>query len=103
MKIATHQNLVGPIISALRRKRSWTQTDLAVHLQLTGWNISRSGVAKMEAQLVHVGDRELCYLRQVFRVDVKELFPPLDPHKSIREGIAELLKKEDATQLILAR
>jgi len=53
----------------------------------------------MEAQLVHVGDRELCYLRQVLRVDVKELFPPLNPHKSIREGIAELLTREPAGEL----
>ena len=103
MKIATHQNLVGPIITALRRKRGWTQADLAVHLQLAGWNISRSSIAKMEAQLVHVGDRELCYLRQVFRVDVKELFPRLDPHKSIREEIAGLLKKEEATELVIVR
>jgi transcriptional regulator with XRE-family HTH domain len=99
MKILTHRNLVGPIISRLRRKRGWTQADFAVHLQLAGWNISRSGVAKMEAQLAHVGDRELCYLRQVLRVDVKELFPPLDPHKSIRQGIAELLTIEPAGEL----
>ena len=99
MKTLTHQNVVGPIISRLRRKRGWTQTDFAIHLQLVGWNITRSGVAKMEAQLVHVGDREICYLRQVLRVEVKDLFPPLDPHKSIREGIAELLNKEPAADL----
>ena len=99
MKILTHRNLVGPIISRLRRKRGWTQADFAVHLQLAGWNISRSGVAKVEAQLVHVGDREICYLRQVLRVDVKELFPPFDPHKSIRQGIAELLTIEPPGEL----
>lgn len=100
MKIFTHRNLVGPIIGRLRRKRGWTQADFAVHLQLAGWNISRSGVAKIEAQLVHVGDREICYLRQVLRVDVKELFPRFDPHKSIREGIAELLSKEPVGEMV---
>ena len=99
MKTFTHRNLVGPTIGRLRRSRGWTQADFALHLQLVGWNISRSGVAKMEAQLVHVGDRELCFLRQVLRVDVRELFPPLNPHKTIREGIAELLSKEHAGEL----
>ena len=94
MKTLTHRNLVGPAITRLRRKLGWSQTDFAIHLQLAGWNISRSGVARMEAQLVHVGDRELCYLRQVLRVDVKELFPALNPHKTFREGLAELLNKE---------
>ena len=83
----------------MRRKLGWSQADFAIHLQLAGWNISRSGVARMEAQLVHVGDRELCYLRQVLRVDVKELFPALNPHKTFREGLAELLNKELAGEL----
>ena len=60
---------------------------------------SRSGVAKIEAQLVHVGDRELCYLRRVLRVGLNELFPPLNPHKTIREGLAELLHKEPVGEL----
>ena len=98
-KILTHRNLVGPIVSRLRRKRGWSQADFAIHLQLAGWNVSRNGVAKMEAQLVHVGDRELCYLRQVLRVDLKELFPALNPHMTIREGLAELLNKELAGEL----
>jgi hypothetical protein len=57
----------------------------------------------MEAQLAHVSDRELCYLRQVLRVDVRELFPTLDPHKSIREGIAELLTKESPDEMASTR
>ena len=100
MKTLTHRNVVGPAITRLRLKRGWSQADFAVHLQLAGWNISRSGVAKMEAQLLEVGDREVCYLRQVLRVDVKELFPPLNPHKTIREGLAELLNKEPAGGLV---
>ena len=99
MKVLTHRNLVGPAIGRLRRKRGWSQTDFALHLQLVGWNISRSGIAKLEAQLLEVGDCELCYLRQVLRVDVRELFPPLNPHKTIREGMAELLSKKHADEL----
>ena len=103
MKTFTHRNLVGPIISRLRRQRGWTQTDFALHLQLAGWNISRSGIAKIEAQLHHVGDRDLCYLRQVLRVDVRDLFPSLNPHKTIREGIAELLTKEPMGKMASTR
>lgn len=83
----------------MRRERGWTQADLALHLQLAGWNISRSGVAKIEAQVVHVDDHELCYLRQILRVEVRELFPALNPHKTIRDGIAELLTKEPVGEL----
>ena len=100
MKTLTHRNVVGPAITRLRLKRGWSQADFAIHLQLAGWNISRGSVAKMEAQLLEVGDREVCYLRQVLRVDVKELFPPLNPHKTIREGLAELLNKEPAGGLV---
>lgn len=53
----------------------------------------------MESQVVHVDDHELCYLRQVFRVEVRELFPALNPHKTIRDGIAELLTKEPVGEL----
>ena len=94
MKTLTHRNLVGPAITRLRRKRDCSQADFAIHLYLAGWNISRSGVARMEVQLVHVGDRELCCRRQMLRVDVKELFPALNSHKTFREGLAELLNKE---------
>ena len=100
MKILTHQNLVGPTIGRLRRKRGWSQEVFALHLQLAGLNVSRSGVAKIEAQLVQVGDRELCYLRRVLRVGVNDLFPPLNPHKTIREGLAELLHKEPVGELV---
>ena len=93
----------GPTISRLRRQRGWTQADFALHLQLAGWNISRSGVAKIEARLLQVGDCELCYLRQVLRVDVRELFPTLNPHKTIREGLAELLTKEPTGELASTR
>ena len=99
MKTFTHRNVVGPKIRRLRRERGWTQADLALHLQLAGWNTSRSGVSKIEAQLVHVDDQEICFLRQVLRVEVRELFPTLNPHKTIREGIAELLMKEPRGEL----
>ena len=62
----------------------------------TNTGASRRVVAKLEAQLVHVSDRELCYLAQALRVNVKELLPTLDPHKTFREGLAELLAREPA-------
>jgi transcriptional regulator with XRE-family HTH domain len=96
MKMLTHRNLIGPTIRSLRRQRGWTQADFALHLKTAGWNINRSGVSKIEARLVHVDDQEICYLRQVLRVEVRDLFPTLNPHKTIREGIAELLTKEPA-------
>ena len=44
-------------------------------LQCAGWDISRSGVSKIEARLKFVLDFELDYLVEVFGVELKELFP----------------------------
>ena len=102
MKPFTHRNVVGPKIVLLRRERGWTQAALALHLQHAGWKISRNGVAKIEEQLGHVDDQGLCYLRQVLRVEVRELFPAINLHKTIREVIEELLSKEPVADLAAA-
>ena len=48
---------------------------LALKLQMAGWDISRSGIAKIECQLVWVGDFELFYFTKVFKVTLEDLFP----------------------------
>ena len=102
MKARMPLNLVGPTIRTLRCRRRWTQADLALRLQLAGWNISRSGVAKIEARLVHVDDRELWYLGHALHATVGDLFPPRNPHKTIREAFAEVLGTELSTELVPA-
>ncbi len=44
-----------------------------------GWDISRSSLAKIEAQLVHVSDSDLLYFVRLFEVEPIALYPDLDP------------------------
>ena len=52
-----------------------TQDMLAARLQRAGWDVSRTSVAKIEAQLRWVAECELFLLGKVLDVDLDELFP----------------------------
>ncbi len=66
---------MGPQIRKLRDAKEWTQEVLAQKLQLTGWDVSRTSVAKLESGLRWVSDCELLFLAKVFSVELRELFP----------------------------
>lgn len=70
-----YYNIIGPQVRRLRYARKWSQGKLAVKLQCAGWDISRSGVSKIEARLKFVLDFELDYFVEVLRVELKDLFP----------------------------
>jgi transcriptional regulator with XRE-family HTH domain len=70
-------NLVGPQVRKLRDQKNWTQDLLAQKLQLTGWDVSRTSLAKLEAQLRWVSDVQILFLARVLGVDVRVL--PLEP------------------------
>ena len=88
------RNVVGPQVRRLRYARGWSQSELAVKLQLAGWDISRSGVAKIEAQLVWVGDFELFYLMKVFQITLPDLLPKLDPGRPVHETVESLMVRK---------
>ncbi|GAA5117393.1 helix-turn-helix transcriptional regulator [Luteolibacter yonseiensis] len=69
------QNLVGPQIRRLRRAAGMSQNDLAIKLQVKGWDISRGGVSKIESRLRLVNDAEIFLLAAVLGHEIKELFP----------------------------
>jgi transcriptional regulator with XRE-family HTH domain len=54
-----HQNIVGPVIRALREKKGITQAQLVAKLNLAGWDLSRATLSKIEAQIRCVTDYEL--------------------------------------------
>ena len=83
-------NIVGPQVSRLRNQRGWTQSRLATFLQVAGWDISRVGLAKIEAQLVRVGDHQLLRLAAVLKVEVKDLYPPRTPGEKLHDHIERL-------------
>ena len=51
-----YKNLIGREIMNKRDRLGWSQSDLAVRLQLAGWDIDRSQVSKIECRLVHLSD-----------------------------------------------
>lgn len=87
-------NLVGPQIRKLRSQRQWTQDELAGALQREGLDISRSGLAKIEARMVWVGDHQLYYFLKVFKVSFHELFPPINPQDpDLYEVLERVMKR----------
>ena len=79
------KNLVGPEIRKLRCQLGWTQAKLAKILAREGLDITRSSLAKVECQLVWVGDFELLYFVRALGVRLEHLFPALDTGKAVPE------------------
>jgi transcriptional regulator with XRE-family HTH domain len=73
-------NVVGPRVKTARMalRPPLTQYALAVRLQLNGWDISRSGIAKIEIKLRKVTDVEILLLAKVLGVTVAWLFDQTD-------------------------
>lgn len=69
------QNIVGPQVGRLRYERGWSQDDLTGRLQRLGWGISRGTLAKIEARIRCVTDRELLLLARALKVRLDDLYP----------------------------
>ncbi len=76
------RNLIGPQVRKVRYRLNLTQDELAAKLQLTGWDVSRASLAKIEAQLRWVTDAELYLLADVLGVGMTDLFPTAKMVKS---------------------
>ncbi len=85
-----YKNNVGPQVRRRRYALGWSQSDLATKLQLAGFDISRSGVSKIEARLSYVDDKALLYLAEVLRAQVQDLFPARAPGNRIHEFMEKL-------------
>ncbi len=60
-----YKNNIGPQVRRRRYALGWSQSVLAAKLQIAGFDISRSGVSKIEARLSYVDDKTLLYLAEV--------------------------------------
>lgn len=67
-------NIIGPTVRNLREKQKLTQDDLATRCNLLGWNISRGTLAKIEAQVRRISDKEVLLLSQALEVTIEELY-----------------------------
>lgn len=56
------RNLLGPGIRHAREAKAWSQDDLARKLQLTGWDVDRTLIARIELQTRCITDMELLML-----------------------------------------
>ncbi len=77
-----YKNNIGPQVRRRRYALGWSQSDLAIKLQLAGFDTSRSGVSKIEARLSYVDDKTMLYLSEVLRVPGAGTLPCPDARKS---------------------
>jgi transcriptional regulator with XRE-family HTH domain len=68
-------NAIGPQVRKLRLQKRWTQDQLALKLQLSGWDASRDSIVRLEKQDRRVTDVELFVILGVLDVKFEELFP----------------------------
>ena len=61
----------------LRTNKGWTQNQLALKLQLFGWDTSRESVTRLENQSRRVPDLELFVVARILGVKADDLFPQI--------------------------
>jgi transcriptional regulator with XRE-family HTH domain len=71
----SHLNVIGPQVRKFRTQKGWTQNQLALRLQLLGWDTSRESVTRLECQGRRAPDLELFVVARVLGVRVDDLFP----------------------------
>ena len=88
-------NLIGPNVRKQRNHRNWTQEVLAQKLQLSGWDITRASLAKLEAQVRRVSDGEVLFLAKVLKVSTDALFPAKVEITAMAPAFRKSLGKDD--------
>ena len=91
-----YKNLIGTEIRKRRDRLGWSQSDLAVRLQLAGWDIDRSQLSKIECRLVHVSDFQQLYFVRVFKVTYNDLLPNVDPVEKINDFLERRMERKRA-------
>ena len=74
MSKAVAQNLIGPSIRKLRYQRGMTQAMLTARCNRAGWDMGENTIAKIEARIRCVTDREIVYLAKALGVKVQDFF-----------------------------
>ena len=83
-------NNIGPQVRRRRYAIGWSQSTLAIKLQLAGFDISRSGVSKIETRLCYVNDKTITFLAEILKVPVQDLFPQREGGKRLHEFMTKL-------------
>ena len=70
-----YANIIGPQVRKWRFTREWSQAELAVQLQLRGFDVSRGVVAAIEGQTHCVKDKHIIFFVRALRIGLLDLFP----------------------------
>lgn len=65
---------IGENIRKLRERAGYTQDYVATKLQLSGCDITRSAVAKIEVGQRHLYPDEIILLKKILKADYSEIF-----------------------------
>jgi transcriptional regulator with XRE-family HTH domain len=65
---------IGQNLRRLREEAGMTQDTLAARLQLSGCDITRSAVAKIEVGQRHLYPDEIMLIKQILRVEYDDIF-----------------------------
>lgn len=76
---AVIEKKVGGNVRRLREQKKMTQEQLAARLQLSGCDITRSAVAKIEVGQRHLYPDEILLIRSILDVSFEELFQLAEP------------------------
>ncbi len=74
-KIIHKFNECGPNVRRIRVEKLWSQEKLALKCQISGWDISRETVSKIEGRRRVVADFELQTLAKILEVSILDLLP----------------------------
>jgi transcriptional regulator with XRE-family HTH domain len=68
------RNIIGRHIKKIRREQSLTQEQLAIRIEIAGWQINRFVVSKIERGDRELSDVEAQIIAKVLKVSVSRLF-----------------------------
>jgi transcriptional regulator with XRE-family HTH domain len=102
-------------VRKLRTNKGWSQNQLALKLQLFGWDTSRESVTRLENQSRRVPDLELFVVAKILGVKADDLFPrnlrgkvkEMAPHYRVKlsrgQGSADVVKfkVQSQTRLVI--
>ena len=71
---AEYDKIIGQNIKALREKAGITQDILSAKLQLSGCDITRSALAKIEVAQRHIYPDEIMNIKKILNVSYEEIF-----------------------------
>jgi transcriptional regulator with XRE-family HTH domain len=81
--MARKLNIVGAQVRKLRYQHGWTQEQLVARCGTAGLDVSRGTLAKIEASVRSVTDKELLVMANVLLVTPNDLYPSQAIKKSV--------------------